>query len=110
MSYRNENRFKIRKKSMGRISRNILYCIQSSFSQLSYMMSPLAALSQWQDETVKERPGHPPLYALAKKRKSLTRHTYDCPRASFKGLHDLLLIILPTTNRNSCRIDDYGKR
>ena len=33
---------------------------------------------QWEDETVRERTGHPPLFAEAKKMKSLTLHTIGC--------------------------------
>jgi len=38
-----------------------------------------------EDETVRERTGHPPSYAVAKKMKSLTLHTHGCLRA---GLRD----------------------
>jgi len=41
----------------------------------SAMMSTLTAHCQWEDETVMERNGHPPSYAVAKKMKSLTFHT-----------------------------------
>ena len=33
---------------------------------------------QWEDETVRERTGHSPSYAEAKKMKSLTLHTHGC--------------------------------
>ena len=33
---------------------------------------------QWEDQTVRERTGHPPSYAEAKKMKSLTLHTHCC--------------------------------
>src|SRR6218665_915042 len=48
------------------------------------MMSTLTAHCQWEDETVRERTGHPPSYAEAKKVKSLTLHTHGCPRASLR--------------------------
>jgi len=41
------------------------------------MMSTLIAHCQWKDETVKERTGHPPSYAVTKKMKSLTLHTHS---------------------------------
>ena len=39
---------------------------------------------QWEDETVRERTGHPPSYAEAKKMKSLTLHTRGCPKDSLR--------------------------
>ena len=45
-------------------------------SQLSYDESTLTAHCQWEDETVKERTGHPSLYAEAEKMKSLTLLTW----------------------------------
>ena len=36
---------------------------------------------QWEDETVRERIGHPPSYAVTKKMKSMTLHTHGCPKA-----------------------------
>jgi len=45
------------------------------------MMSTLTAHCQWEDETVRERTGHPPSYAEAKKMKSLTHHIHGCPMA-----------------------------
>ena len=50
----------------------------------SAMMSTLIAHCQWEDETVRERIGHPPSDAVAKKMKSLTLHTYGCLRASLR--------------------------
>src|SRR6218665_1225974 len=50
----------------------------------SAMMSTLTAHYQWEDETVRERTGHPPSYAEAKKFKSLKLHTHGCPRASLR--------------------------
>jgi len=34
----------------------------------------------WEDEMARERTGQPPSYTEAKKMKSLTLHTNDCPR------------------------------
>ena len=51
----------------------------------SAMMSTLIAHSQWEDETMRERIGHPPSYAVAKKMKSLTLLTHGCFKA---GLRD----------------------
>src|SRR6218665_2283284 len=51
--------------------------------QLSYK-STLTACCQWEDETVRERTGHSPSYAEAKKMKLLTLHTHGCPRASLR--------------------------
>jgi len=48
-------------------------------------MSTLIAHNQWEDETARERAGHPPSYAVAKKMKSLTLHTHGCLGA---GLRD----------------------
>jgi len=48
------------------------------------MMITLTAHYQWEDETMRERTGHPPLYAMAKKMKSLTLHTHGCLRAWLK--------------------------
>jgi len=48
------------------------------------MMSTLTALCQWEDEMVRERTGHLPSYAVAKKKKSLTLHTHGCLRASLR--------------------------
>jgi len=47
-------------------------------SQLSYD-STLTTHCQWEDETVRERTGHPPSYAVAKKMESLTLYTNGCP-------------------------------
>src|SRR5678816_4093294 len=48
----------------------------------SAIMSTLTVHCRWDDETVRERTGHPPSYAEAKKMKSLTLHTHGCFRAS----------------------------
>ena len=45
-------------------------------------MSTLTVHCRWEDETARERTGHPPSYAEAKKMKSLTLHTHGCLRAS----------------------------
>ena len=50
----------------------------------SAMTSTLTVHCQWEDETVRERTGHPPSYAEAKKMKSLTLHTHGCLRASLR--------------------------
>src|SRR6218665_429635 len=47
------------------------------------MTSILTIHFQWEDETVKERTGHPPAYADSKKIKSLALHTHGCPRVVF---------------------------
>src|SRR5688572_7056066 len=44
----------------------------------SARMSTLNAYCRWEDETARERTGHPPSYAEAKKMKSLTLHTQGC--------------------------------
>ena len=46
----------------------------------SAMMSTLTGHCQWEDKTMRERTGHPPSYAVAKKTKSLTLHTHVCLR------------------------------
>src|SRR6218665_4025679 len=46
--------------------------------------STLTIQCQWEDETVRERTGHPPSYAEAKKMKSLILHTHGCSRASLR--------------------------
>ena len=48
------------------------------------MMSTLTVHCQWEDEMVRERTGHLPSYAEAKKMRSLTLHTDGCPRASLR--------------------------
>ena len=50
----------------------------------SDMMSTLTAHCQWEDETVREKTGHQPSYAVAKKMKSLTLQTHGCLRASLR--------------------------
>ena len=50
----------------------------------SAMMSTLNAHCQWEDETARERTGHPRSYAVANKMKSLTLHTHGSPCASLK--------------------------
>ena len=42
----------------------------------SAKMSTLAVQCQWEDETVRERIGHPLSYAKGQKMKSLTLHTH----------------------------------
>ena len=60
----------------------------------SAMMNTLAAHCQWEDESVRERTGHPPSPAMAKKMKSLTLHTHGCLRATFKGMIFFFLPLL----------------
>jgi len=48
------------------------------------MTSTLPVHCQWEDETVRERTGHSPSYAVAKKMKSLTLHAHGCPGASLR--------------------------
>ena len=52
----------------------------------SAIMSTLNVHCQWEDETVRERTGHPAPYAEAKKMKSLTLYTHGWPRASLRDL------------------------
>ena len=59
----------------------------------SAMMSTLTVNCQWEDETVRERTGHLPSYAEAKKMKSLTLHTHGCLRASSRDCSSLLLFV-----------------
>jgi len=56
-------------------------------------MSTLTVHCQWEDETVRERTGHAPSYAKAKKMKSMTLHAHGCliPMASLKDFAILLL-------------------
>ena len=59
----------------------------------SAMMSSLTVHCKWEDETVRERTGHLPSYAKAKKMKSLTLHTHiGCPRATLSDCSFLLLL------------------
>src|SRR6218665_878748 len=51
----------------------------------SPIMSTLTAHCQWKDETVRERTGHTPSYAVAKKMKSLTLHIHGKGRPSPKA-------------------------
>src|SRR6218665_1415212 len=50
----------------------------------SDMMSTLTTHCQWEDETVRERTGHPPSYSVARKMKWLTLHPHGCLRVSLK--------------------------
>jgi len=52
-----------------------LVCLRIPLLANSAMMSTLTAVCQREDETVRERSGHPPSYAVAKKMKSLTLNT-----------------------------------
>ena len=47
--------------------------------------STLAGHFQLEDETVREKAGHPPSYAEAKAIKSLKLHSHGCPRDSLRG-------------------------
>src|SRR6218665_1267390 len=60
----------------------------------SAMMSTLTAPCQWEDEVVRERIGHQPSCAKAKKMKSLTFQTHGCPRASLRDCSSLLIFII----------------
>jgi len=46
----------------------------------SAMTSTLTVHCKWEDETAREQTAHSPLYAEAKKMKSLILHTRGCPR------------------------------
>jgi len=48
------------------------------------MMTTIAAHCQWEDEMLRERTGHPPSFAEAKKMKSVALHTHGCPRDSLR--------------------------
>src|SRR6218665_2278974 len=48
----------------------------------SSMMSTQTVHCKWEDETVRERTGHPPSYTEAKKMKSLILYTLGFPRNS----------------------------
>jgi len=66
------------------------------------MMSTLTVHYQWEDEMVRERTCHPPIYAEAKKMKSLTLHTHGCLRASLRDSPSslyMLLITLPSSEK-----------
>src|SRR6218665_153303 len=67
------------------------------FIEISAPSAPLSQLSYgeytdahclWEDETVRERTGHPHSYTVAKKMKSLTLHTHGC-------LKELLFFFFP---------------
>ena len=45
----------------------------------------------WEDGKLRERTGHPPSYAEAKKMKSQTLHTRGCPRASLRDCSSSIL-------------------
>ena len=57
----------------------------------SAILSTLTLRSRWEDETARERIGHPLAYTKAKKMKSLTLHTHGCLRTSLKDCSSLLL-------------------
>src|SRR6218665_2824430 len=50
---------------------------------------------KWEDETARERTGHSPSYAEARKMKSLTLHTHGCPEASLRDRS-------PSSSSSSC--------
>src|SRR6218665_3236402 len=56
----------------------------------SAIMSTLTVHCQWEEEMVRERTGHLPSCAKAKKVKLLTRHTNGSPRASLRDCSSLL--------------------
>src|SRR6218665_1841485 len=63
----------------------------------SAMTGTLTALCQWEDQTARERTGHPTLYAEVKKMKSLTLCTHGYSRASlikYKGLIFILFFLI----------------
>ena len=47
-------------------------------SQLGYDEYIVSGKMRWEDETVRERTGHPPSYAEAKKLKLLILHPHGC--------------------------------
>jgi len=47
-------------------------------------MSTLTTHCKWEDETVRERTGHPPSYVEAKKIKLLKLRTHGYPRGSLR--------------------------
>ena len=51
---------------------------------ISGTMSTLTVHCQWEDEAAREKIGHPPSYAQAKKMKSLTLNTHGCSRVRLK--------------------------
>jgi len=57
------------------------------------MMSTLIVQSQWEDEKVRERTRHSPLYAVPKKMKSLSLHIHDFSRASLRDCFSLPLLV-----------------
>src|SRR6218665_131846 len=50
----------------------------------SAMTSTLTIHYRWEDETARERTGHPSSYAEAKKIMLLTLHTHGCPKARLR--------------------------
>jgi len=64
----------------------------------SAMMSTLIALYKWEDETARERTGHPPSYAEAQKMKLLTLHIYGCPNARLRDCSSSTIIVTKSQN------------
>jgi|SRR6218665_2023380 len=60
---------------------NIFVCPPNIFDK-STPVSTLTVQSQWYDEMVREKTGHPPSYKEAKKMKSPTLHTHGCLKAN----------------------------
>src|SRR5688572_18414807 len=52
----------------------------------SAIMSTLTVHCRWEDETTRERTGHPSSYAKAKKLKSVTLYTHGCLSGYLEGL------------------------
>ena len=55
----------------------------------SVIMSTLTIHCQWEEETFRDRTGRQPSHAKAKKVKSLTLHTFGCPRDSLRDCSSL---------------------
>lgn len=65
---------------------SIILLFQSLAVMLLYMWIDLCSAStayfEREDETLRERTGHPPSYAEAKKMKALSHHTHGSPGSS----------------------------
>jgi len=60
-------RWKVKTKTIGKQKFGPRFLFHLRPLANSAMMSTLTAHCQWEDETVRERTGHPPSYAVAKK-------------------------------------------
>src|SRR6218665_965609 len=72
----------------------LLHLRSLSNSPMMNTLNTSSQCCQLEDETVRERTGHPPSYSVAKKIKSLTLHAHGCPRASARDCPFFFLLLV----------------